>query len=245
MPRSIEIATERERNNRAVALAGSRDSSRELDAILGSKPKTEIQQINLIVRADVQGSAEVIAHEIDKLYHEEIEVKLVHSGVGPITESDVMLAATSDALLVAFHVGVNGKARQEADRRGLDIRRYDVIYEFLEDLRDLMEGTLSPEFHEEVLGHTEIRRLFKSSKIGLIAGCFVLDGKVTRNSKVRLLRDDTVVYSGEIGSLRRESEDVREVREGFECGIVLKDFRDIREGDIVESYRLKEVKRTL
>ena len=146
----------------------------------------------------------MIAHEIDKLYHEEIEVKLVHSGVGPITESDVMLAATSDALLVAFHVGVNGKARQEADRRGLDIRRYDVIYEFLEDLRDLMEGTLSPEFHEEVLGHTEIRRLFKSSKIGLIAGCFVLDGKVTRNSKVRLLRDDTVVYSGEIGSLRRE-----------------------------------------
>ena len=240
-----EIATERERNNRAVALAGSRDSRRELEAILGSSPKAEHKMINLIVRADVQGSAEVIAHEVAKLKHEEVEVKLIHYGVGPITESDVNLAASSAALLVAFHVGVNGKARQEADRHGLDIRRYEVIYELLDDLRNLMEGALSPEFKEEVLGHTEIRRIFKSSKLGLIAGCFVLDGKLTRNSRIRLLRDGVVVHTGEIASLKREKEDTREVREGFECGVVLKDYRDIHEGDVLESFVLKEVKRTL
>lgn len=240
-----EIATERERNNRAMALAESREPSKDLASILGSSPKREIEVINLIVRADVQGSAEVIRHEVEKLHHEEVEVRLLHAGVGPITESDVDLAATSNALLVAFHVGVNAKARQVADRHGLEVRRYDVIYELLDDLRLLMEGALAPEFEEAVLGHVEIRRIFKSSKIGVIAGCFVLDGKVTRNSKVRLLRDDTVVHTGDIGSLRREKEDTREVREGFECGIVLKDYRDIREGDVIEAYTLKEVKRTL
>ena len=197
------------------------------------------------MRADVQGSAEVIRHEVVKLKHEEVEVKMIHSGVGPITESDVSLAASSDALLVAFHVGVNGKARQDADRAGLDIRRYDVIYELLDDLRNLMEGALSPEFKEQILGHVEIRQIFKSSKIGLIAGCSVLDGKITRNSKVRLMRDDTVIHTGELGSLRREKEDAKSVREGFECGIVLKDYRDIREDDVIEAYTLKEVKRTL
>ena len=239
-----EIAVERERTNRAVALAGSADPRQKLEAILGTTKK-EIKVINLIVRADVQGSAEVIRHEIEKLKHEEVEVKLVHAGVGPITESDVDLAATSDALLVAFHVGVNGKARQEADRHGLDVRRYDVIYELLDDLRNLMEGALSPEFEEEIQGHVEIRRIFKSSKIGLIAGCYVLDGIVKRSSKIRLLRDDVVIHSGEIGSLRREKEDAKEVREGFECGVVLKDFRDIKEGDIIEAYRMKAIKRTL
>ena len=201
--------------------------------------------INLIVRADVQGSAEVIRHEVEKLQHEEVEVKLVNVGVGPITESDVNLAATSDALLVAFHVGVNGKARKEADRFGLDIRRYDVLYELLDDLRNAMEGALSPEFTEEITGHAEIKQVFKSSKVGLIAGCVVLDGKIRRSSKIRLLRDDKVVHTGDLASLRRESEDVRDVREGFECGILLRDYRDIKEGDIIEAFSLKEIKRTL
>jgi len=245
LAKAKEIALEREKANRAMALAQSRDPSRDLESILGSAPKQVVESINLIVRADVQGSAEVIRHEVDKLKHEEVEVNLIHSGVGPITESDVSLAATSDALLVAFHVGVNGKARQDADRAGLDIRRYNVIYELLDDLRNLMEGALSPEFKEEIQGHVEIRRLFKSSKIGLIAGCYVIDGKILRNSKVRLMRDDAVVYTGELGSLKREKDDAKSVREGFECGIVLKDYRDIREGDVIEAYTLKEVKRTL
>lgn len=245
LDKAKEIATERERNNRAVELASRRTRNPEFDRIFGTEPVKKLEVINLIVRCDVAGSAEVIRSEVEKLKHEEVEVKLVNVGVGPITESDVNLASTSDALLVAFHVGVNGKARKEADRFGLDIRRYEVIYELLDDLRNAMEGALSPEFNEEITGHVEIKTIFKSSKIGLIAGCQVSDGKVRRSSKIRLMRDGTVVHTGEIGSLRRESEDVREVREGFECGIVLKDYRDIREGDILEVFTLKEVKRTL
>ncbi len=240
-----EIAQERERTSRAKMLASKREPSRELEAILGSAPKTEREIINVIVRADVQGSVEVIRQEIDALEHDEVQVKLVHAGVGPITESDVDLASTSEALLIAFHVSVNPKARQAAERGGLVVRRYGVIYELLDDLRRVMEGALKPEFEEEIMGHVEIRRLFKSSKIGLIAGCMVTDGTVKRSNKVRLIRDGTVVYTGQIGSLRREKEEANEVRSGFECGIVLKDFRDIRLEDVVEAYRMKEIKRSL
>ena len=240
-----EIAQERERTTRAKMLASKREPSRELEAILGSAPKTEREIINVIVRADVQGSVEVIRQEIDALEHDEVQVKLVHAGVGPITESDVDLASTSDALLIAFHVSVNPKARQAAERGGLVVRRYGVIYELLDDLRRVMEGALKPEFEEEIMGHVEIRRLFKSSKIGLIAGCIVTDGTVKRSSKVRLIRDGNVVYTGQIGSLRREKEEANEVRSGFECGVVLKDFRDIRLDDVVEAYRMKEIKRSL
>ncbi|MEO0662917.1 MAG: translation initiation factor IF-2, partial [Planctomycetota bacterium] len=238
-----EIAQERERTNRARMLASKREPSRELEAILGSAPKTERETINVIVRADVQGSTEVLRQEIEALEHDEVEIKLVHSGVGPITESDVDLATTSDAILIAFHVSVNPKARQAAERGGLTIRRYNVIYEVLDDLKRVMEGALKPEFEEEVVGHVEIRRLFKSSKIGLIAGCFVLDGTIKRNAQCRLLRDGEIVYEGAIGSLRREKEDANEVRSGFECGIVLRDYRDIREGDIIETFKMKEIKR--
>ena len=240
-----EIATERERSNRAKMLASKGGASRELEAILGSAPKQDRETINVIVRGDVQGSVEVLRQEIEALEHDEVEVKIVHSGVGPITESDVDLATTSDAILIAFHVSVNPKARQEAERSGLTVRRYSVIYEVLDDLKRVMEGALRPEYEEEVLGQVEIRRLFKSSRIGLIAGCYVLEGVVKRNAKCRLIRDGEIVYEGAIGSLRRESEDANEVRAGFECGILLRDYRDIREGDIIEPYKLKEVKRTL
>ena len=226
-------------------LASKREPTRELEAILGSAPKTERETINVIVRTDVQGSAEVLRQEIESLEHDEVQVKLIHSGVGPITESDVDLASTSAAILIAFQVSVNPKARQEAERKGLTVRRYSVLYEVLDDLRRVMEGALKPEFLEEITGHVEIRQIFKSSKIGLIAGCMVLDGTIKRNSKCRLLRDGNVVYTGAIGSLRREKDEANEVRTGFECGIVLRDFRDIREGDVVETYRMKEIKRTL
>jgi translation initiation factor IF-2 len=239
------VALERERNNRALAMAAKRGPSAALDSILGSAPKTEISYINVIIRADVQGSVEVLRQTLEELKHDEVEVKLLNIGVGPITESDVDLAITSNAILVAFHVGVGGKARTEAERGGIEIRRYNVIYELLDDLRAMMEGSLAPEFNEEITGHVEIRRLFKSSKIGLIAGCMVIDGSIKRSARVRLMRDDQVVYAGTLASLRRESDDAKEVREGFECGIVLKDYRDIREGDIIEAYKMVEVKRTL
>ena len=239
-----EIAQERERTSRAKMLASKREPSRELEAILGSAPKTEREIINVIVRADVQGSVEVIRQEIDALEHDEVQVKLVHAGVGPITESDVDLASTSDALLIAFNVSDNPKARQAAERGGLVVRRYGVIYELLDDLRRVMEGAL-PEFEEEIMGHVEIRRLFKSSKIGLIAGCMVTDGTVKRSSKVRLIRDGNVVYTGQIGSHRREKEEANEFRSCFECGNVLKVFRAIRLDDVLEAYRMKEIKRSL
>lgn len=244
LAKAKEIAQERERTNRAMALAEAAGHNRALDALLGKAP-SNTSIINLIVRGDVQGSVEVIKNEISKLKHEEVEFKLVHSGVGPITESDATLAATSDATLIAFNVGVNGKARQEAKQAKVPILRVNVIYELLDTLRDMMEGALAPDLQEEVVGHVEIKRIFKSSRIGAIAGCVVLDGTISRNNRVRLLRDDKVVYQGDLASLKREAEDVREVREGFECGLVLRDYRDIKEGDIVEAYAVKEVKRTL
>ncbi|MEZ6021613.1 MAG: translation initiation factor IF-2 [Planctomycetota bacterium] len=244
LAKAKEIAQERERSNRALAMASTNTSRRDLEAMLGKAPQ-DTTTINLIVRADVQGSVEVIRNEIAKLKHDEVEFKLVHSGVGPITESDVALATTSEAILIAFHVGVAGKVRKEAERAHLQIRRYNVIYELLDELRDMMEGALAPELEEVVIGHAEIRAIFRSSKIGAIAGCMVLDGSITRNSKVRLMRDGSQVYQGEIGSLRRESQDAGEVREGFECGIVLRDYRDIKEGDVIEAYTVKEIKRKL
>ena len=240
-----EIAQERERRARAAQLAESSSPSAELERILGKEPLVHREQINLIVRADVQGSVEVIKAEVAKLVHDEVEVKIVHAGVGTITESDVDLAEASGATLVAFHTGIPGKIRQDAERRKLTIRRYDVIYEMLDELRDLMEGTLAPALEEEVTGHAEVKALFKSSKVGVIAGCSIADGNIGRNNRVRLLRDGAVVFTGAIGSLRREKEDVREVREGFECGIVLDGFRDLKEGDVIEAFTVNEIKRTL
>ena len=240
-----EIAQERERRARAAQLAESSSPSAELERILGKEPLVHREQINLIVRADVQGSVEVIKAEVAKLVHDEVEVKIVHAGVGTITESDVDLAEASGATLVAFHTGIPGKIRQDAERRKLTIRRYDVIYEMLDELRDLMEGTLAPALEEEVTGHAEVKALFKSSKVGVIAGCSIADGTIGRNNRVRLLRDGAVVFTGAIGSLRREKEDAREVREGFECGIVLDGFRDLKEGDVIEAFTVNEIKRTL
>ena len=246
LARAKEVAEERERKNRQMALAAARGGPLDLKAILGGDgPKTDHRTIFLIVRADVQGSVGAIKHALAELQHEEVDVKIIHAGVGAITESDVDHAITSGALLVAFHVGVNTLARTAAERAGIDIRRFDVIYELIDHVRDLMEGALAPAVEEEVTGHVEIRRLFKSSKVGLIAGCFVIDGIVARDSRVRLLRDNKVVYTGGLSSLRREKDEAREVREGFECGIVLRDYRDIREGDVIETFKTIEIKRTL
>jgi translation initiation factor IF-2 len=242
LARAKEVAEERERKGRAIILTERRGVDAQALLQAGGQGK---KTINVIVRADVLGSVEALKQELSALQHPEVDVRVLHAGVGAVTESDVLLGSTSEALLIAFHVGVNDKARQAAERAGLEIRYYEVIYELLNHMRDMMEGTLAPELNEEVTGHAEIRRLFKSSKLGTIAGCYVTDGKIARDSKVRLVRDGSVVHTGSLASLRREKDDAREVREGFECGMVIKDYQDIKEGDVVEAYRVVATKRTL
>jgi translation initiation factor IF-2 len=207
--------------------------------------KSDLQELNLVLKADVAGSLEAIEDEIAKLPQSEISVNVIHRGVGGVNESDVMLAAASDAVVLAFNVRPVGDARQVADREGVEIRSYAVIYRAIEELRAAMEGMLEPEEVEDQTATVEVRQIFRASKIGVIAGSHVTDGKVVRGSKVRLVRDGTVVYDGEIQSLRRFNEDAREVASGFECGIVLKDFADVKEGDVLEAYATRKVEREL
>ncbi|HKX45719.1 MAG TPA: translation initiation factor IF-2, partial [Planctomycetota bacterium] len=240
-----EVAEERARANRMMSLADRQSIRRE--NLFEAVAAAEKPAVNLIVKADVQGSVEVLRQQLSELQHAEVQVKVVHAGVGPVTESDVDLAAatSSGATVLAFHVATNGKARQNAERAGVQIKNYTVIYELLDDVRKLMEGSLSPEISEQISGHVEIRRVFKSSKFGNIAGCYVLDGTIARDSKLRLLRDGIVVFTGEIGSLRREKDEAREVREGFECGVLIKNYNDVQEGDVIETFRLIATKRTI
>jgi translation initiation factor IF-2 len=243
LEKAQEVATERARHARQISQVERRAVSHE--NILQVVADAEKPTINLIVKADKQGSVEVLKHQVAQFTHSEMQVNLLHAGVGAVTESDVDLATTSKARILAFHTSANARVRSMAERAGVEIKVYDVLYDLLEDIKRLMEGELAPEQREEVSGHAEIRRVFKSSKFGNISGCFVLDGSVFRSSQARLLRDSKVVYTGAIGSLRREKDDTKEVREGFECGITLKDFDDVREGDVIEAFKVVEVKRTL
>ena len=243
LDRAQDVAQERARQNRQVHQAEQRRTLHH--DIFAAVAEQEKPTINLIVKADVQGSVEVLRHQIGELVHDEMQVRLLHSGVGSVLESDVDLAATSDARILAFHTSAETKVRQNAERQGVDIKVYEVIYELLDDVRRLMEGELAPEIREEITGHAEIRRVFKSSKFGNIAGSYVLDGKIARSNKIRLLRDGQVVHTGTFASVRRESDDTKEVREGFECGLLIKDYNDIREGDVVETFKHVEYKRTL
>jgi translation initiation factor IF-2 len=243
LDRAQEVSGERARSERMTEEVENRPMVHQ--DILEAVAEADKTSINLIVKADMQGSIEVLKHQIGALEHDEMVVKIVHAGVGAVLESDVDLATNSESRILAFHTSADSKVRQAAERAGVEIKVYTVIYELLDDIKRLMEGSLAPEVKEEILGHVEIRRIFKSSKLGNIAGCYVLDGKVTRSSKIRLLRDEQVVHTGEVGTLRRESDDAKEVKEGFECGVVLKDYNDIKIGDVIEAYRLYEVKRTL
>jgi len=220
---------------------------RKLDnaALLQQVAGPKVEEVNVIVRADVQGTAEVLKNQIEEQKHDEVEARVLQSGVGAVTENDVLLGSTSSALIVAFNVATGAKARQAADREGVEIRNFNVLYDVIDVIRSMMEGRLAPEVSEEVTGHVEIKRIFRSSKIGNIAGCMVLDGTINRDSRVRLMRDDQVVFTGQLASLRREAEDAREVREGFECGLVIRNYGDIREGDVVEAFKVVETKRTL
>ncbi len=239
--RARQLATERQTRLKTEALARRAGKRVSLEDIF----KSGVQELNLVLKADVAGSLEAIVDEIAKLPQDEVSVNVIRSAVGAVTESDVMLAAASDAVILAFNVRPVGDARAVAEREGVEIRHYSVIYRAIEELRDAMQGMLAPEEVEEAVGTAEVRQIFRASRVGTIAGCHVVDGKVTRGSKVRLVRDGTVVYDGEIASLRRMTEDVREVAAGFDCGIVLRDFADIKEGDVLETYTTRQVEREL
>ena len=207
--------------------------------------KSDLQELNLVLKSDVAGSLEAIEDEIAKLPQDEISVNVIRRAVGAVTESDVMLAAASDAVILAFNVRPVGDARAVAEREGVEIRHYSVIYRAIEELRSAMQGMLAPEEVEETLGSAEVRQTFRASRVGVIAGSHVTDGKITRGSRVRLVRDGTVVYDGEIQSLRRFNEDAREVASGFDCGIVLRDYADVKDGDVIEAYATRQVEREL
>jgi translation initiation factor IF-2 len=205
----------------------------------------DFKELNLILKGDVDGSVEALTDSFQKLSTEEIQVNIIHKGVGAITETDVLLATASDAIIIGFNVRPQGNARVVADREEVDIRTYSIIYDAINDLRDAMEGMLSPVFKEEITGNAEVRQTFKISKIGTIAGCMVTDGKVFRSGGVRLIRDGIVVYTGELVALKRFKDDVKEVAKGYECGMQIKNYNDLQEGDVMESFREVEVKKTL
>ncbi len=205
----------------------------------------DFQELNIILKGDVDGSVEALTDSFQKLSTEEIEVKIIHKGVGAITESDVLLASASDAIIIGFNVRPAGNARMVADKEEIDIRTYSIIYDAINDVKDAMEGLLSPEMKEEITGNAEIRETFKISKIGTIAGCMVTDGKIFRNSGIRLIRDGVVIFTGELASLKRFKDDVKEVSKGYDCGLQVKNYNDIKEGDIVECFQEVEVKKKL
>ncbi len=203
-----------------------------------------VQDLNLVIKGDVQGSVEAIVGELAKIDHSEVRVNVIHTGVGGINENDINLAAASNAMVVGFNVRPSSEARQLAERQGIEIRQYRVIYELTREIEQALVGMLSPVEHEAVIGEVEVRALFKASRVGTIAGCMVTSGVVRRGSNIRLFRDGTRIYETTVAALKRFKDDAREVAEGFECGILLEGFNDLREGDIFEVYETREVERT-
>ena len=205
----------------------------------------EFKELNIILKGDVDGSVEALSDSFSKLSTDEIQINIIHKGVGAITESDVLLASASDAIIIGFNVRPMGNAKTIADKEEIDIKTYSIIYDAIDDIKDAMEGMLSPELKEEITGTAEIRQTFKISKIGTIAGCMVTDGKIYRNSKIRLIREGVVIYTGVLDALKRFKDDAKEVSKGYDCGIQIKNYNDIKEYDIIEGFQEVEVKKTL
>ena len=222
--------------------ADSNFSGMTLDDLFG-KIKEGIREINVILKADVNGSAEAVKNSLEKIEVEDVRVKVIRAGVGTITESDITLAKASNAIIIGFNVRPNAKTVEIAKDNGIEIRLYDIIYKVVEDMEAAMKGMLEPIYEEKVTGEAEIRQIFKFSKVGNIAGCYITDGKVVRDSMVRLIRDGVVVYTGKINTIQHEKDQVKEVSKGMECGITLENFQDIKENDIIEAYELIEIKR--
>jgi translation initiation factor IF-2 len=239
--RAKQLASERATRLKTESLARRSGKRISLENIFGS----DLKELNLLLKSDVAGSLEAIEDEIAKLPQDEVSVNVIRRAVGAVTESDVMLAAASDAVILAFNVRPVGDARAVAEREGVEIRSYSVIYRAIEELRQAMQGMLAPEEVEEAVGAAEVRQIFRASRVGTIAGCHVTEGRIVRGGRVRLVRDGTVVWDGEIQSLRRINDDVREVAAGFDCGVVLRDYADVKEGDVLEAYTTRQVEREL
>ena len=237
------IATKRTQLQREQSVRTQRHIT--LDEIGRRIALGDFKELNIILKGDVDGSVEALTDSFLKLSTEEIQVNIIHKGVGAITESDVLLASASDAIIIGFNVRPMGNARQLADKEEIDIRSYSIIYDAINDLKDAMEGMLSPELREEVTGTAEIRETFKISKVGTVAGCMVLNGKIFRNSGVRLIREGVVVYTGVLDSLKRFKDDVKEVSKGYDCGMQIKNYNDINIGDVIEAFQEVEVKKKL
>jgi translation initiation factor IF-2 len=239
------LAQERETRLKTEQLARRAARKVTLEEVFERAREGQLKELNIVLKADVSGSLEALEDEIAKLPQEQVPVNVIHAQTGGINESDVMLASASDAVIIGFNVRPLVEARRAAEDEGVDIRTYTVIYKVTEDLRAAMEGLLEPEEVEEAVGQAEVKQTFKASRVGTIAGCLVTDGKVTRAANVRLVRDGTIIWSGKVGSLRRFKDDVSEVDEGQECGIVLEGFADIKEGDVLEFFEVKQVEKTL
>ena len=238
-----EIATKREQLQRELGLRTKKRLG--LEELGRRRALNDFHELNLVVKGDVDGSIEAISDALLKLSTPEVQVNVLHKGVGAISESDVTLAAASDAIIIGFQVRPSANARKEAEREGAEIRLYSVIYKAIEEVKDAMEGMLSPEIKEEITGTAEVLQTYHISKVGTIAGALVRDGKIKRTSKVRVIRDGIVIYTGELGSLKRFKDDAKEVVSGYDCGLSVQGYNDIREGDLIEAYEEVEVKKTL
>ncbi|WP_427338698.1 translation initiation factor IF-2 [Caloranaerobacter sp. DY30410] len=236
-----EIAEKRKEKLRTEQLKATQKVS--LDALFEQIKKGEVKDLNIIIKADVKGSIEAVKQALEKLSTEEVKVKTIHSGVGAITESDIMLASASNAIIVGFNVRPTTPAMDLAKREKVDVRTYRIIYNAIEDIEAAIKGMLEPEYKEVILGRAEVRATFKIPNVGVVAGIYVQQGKITRNSKIRLLRDNIVIHEGTISSLKRFKDDVREILTGYEGGLGIENYNDIKEGDIIEAYTLEEVKR--
>ena len=239
------VAESREQRFRTINQRGDARVQRgvKLEDIFSQIQAGEVATLNVIIKSDVHGSLEAVTESLRKLESEEVRAAFVHRAVGAITENDIALAAATNATLIGFNVRPDRKVRDLAEAEGVEIRTYEIIYKLIEDIEKAMKGMLAPEFEEVVTGEAEVREVFKTPKVGAIAGCSVRTGVITRGTKVRFLRDGTIIWKGAITSLRRFKDDVREVREGFECGIGLSDFQDLKPGDLIETYELREIAR--
>jgi translation initiation factor IF-2 len=239
-----ELATRRSERLRREQMATQRPSGASLENLFEQMQAGEVSDLNLVVKGDVVGSVEAVVSELSKFEHSEVRLNVIHQGVGAITQNDIMLASASDALIVGFNVRPNAEARELASREGVEIRVYNVIYQLTDDIERALVGKLAAVKTEETIGEAEVRALFKVSRLGTIAGCMVTHGIVRRNADVRVIRDGTVIYTTTISALKRFKDDAREVAEGFECGILLDGFNDVKEGDVLEVFETREVERT-
>ena len=233
-----QVAEERRNKIKAARSATSKVS---LENLFEGINEGKAQTLNLIIKADVQGSVEAVKQALEKLSNDSVKINVLHSAVGAVTQDDVNLAAAFGATIIGFNIRPDSQAKDAAEKLDVEIRLYRIIYQAIEDIEKAMNGMLQPEFKEVLLGHAQVRNVFKITGVGMIAGCYVQDGKLQRNAQVRLLRDNVVVYEGKLSSLRRFKDDVREAAQGFECGVGLENYSDIKENDVIECFIMEEI----